>query len=136
MKHKKSLILALCLVAVASFAIAAVALAGSSTQAVEWGKSPSGIRYSLTSLGMGWLVSGDRCDSNDYVMRINLNASYDPDRFRIFSYDSTVQKGFTDKSPMGHYLPSPSSHLCLGYRDTWNGGGPLHVARNMFVWIK
>jgi len=133
---KKSITLALVVV----FALLATHVAyavGAANQPVEWANNPGTFRASLTSLGQGWLVSGDRCDNNDYVMRINKNFSADPDRFRIYSYNSTVQNGFTNKSPMGYNLSGTStSYLCLGFRDTWNGGGPLHVARNMFVWVK
>lgn len=110
--------------------------AASPDQPVEWAGNPGSLRWSLTSLGQGWLVSGDKCDSNDYVMRINKNASADPDRFRIYSFSSAVQRGFSGKSPIGHDLISGAAHLCLGFRDTWNGGGPLYVAKNMFVWVK
>uniref|UniRef100_A0A832H4M4 Uncharacterized protein n=1 Tax=Oscillatoriales cyanobacterium SpSt-402 TaxID=2282168 RepID=A0A832H4M4_9CYAN len=69
-------------------------------------------------------------------MRINKNASADPDRFRIYSSNGTVQNGFNGKSVMGHNLDGTSAYLCLGFTDTWNGGGPLHVARNMIVWVQ
>jgi len=115
--------------------VRSVSAIGSDSQPVEWAIG-SNYRASLTSLGMGWLVIGDKCDSNDYVMRINKNYSADPDRFRIYSYDSKVQGAFSGKSPIGHNLSGTSAYLCLGYRDTWNGGGPLNVASKLFVWVK
>lgn len=133
----RKLLKALTLVVVITLLVVPLAYAaGSGSQPVEWQSGSSNFRASLTSLGQGWLVSGDKCDSNDYVMRINKNFSADPDRFRIYSYNSKVQSAFSGKSPIGHNLDGTSAYLCLGFRDTWNGGGPFPVAANMFVWIK
>lgn len=134
---KRNLILAMLLAAAILMSLARVAFAGSSEQPVEWEGNPGYIRYSLTSVGQGWLVSWDRCDNSDYVMRVNLNASYDPDRFRIYSYNSYVQNSFKGKSPIGYYLTTPGmQHLCVGFWDTRNAGGPFNVANNMFVWVR
>ncbi len=105
-------------------------------QPVEWESNPGSLRFSLTSIGQGWLVRGDECDRNDYVMQVNLNSRYDPDRFRIYSINAKVQRGFANKSPIGHNLTTLRPYLCLGLRDTWSSGGPLPVAANMFVWVK
>src|SRR5688572_23481589 len=108
---------------------------GAEDQPVEWATG-SNYRTTLTSVGQGWLVGWDKCDGNDYVMKINKYYSVDPDRLRIYSYDTTVANAFRYKSPMGRYLNGTSAHLCLGFRDTWNGGGPFNVASKLFVWVR
>jgi hypothetical protein len=93
-------------------------------------------RGSLTSIGQGWLVDNDKCDNNDYVMKINKNFSADPDKFRIYSNNSTVQSALSGKSPIGYNLDGTTPYLCIGYRDTWKAGGPFKVADNVYLWVQ
>ncbi|MEM2111477.1 MAG: hypothetical protein QXX08_06330 [Candidatus Bathyarchaeia archaeon] len=133
---RRKLMAILFLVTIALAALTSIAYAGADSQPVEWIDNPGYLRWSLRYLGPGWMVWGDKCDWNDYVFRINKNASADPDRYRIFSYDSKVANAFRDKSPMGHLLNSTQPYLCLGYGDTVNAGGPYRVWNYLFVWVQ
>ena len=133
---KKRVSIALLLATILTVVVVGIVFAGSTDQPVEWQVNPSSYRWTLTSVGQGWLVTGDRCDSNDYVFKVNKTASTEPDRLRIYSFDSKVQSGFTNTSPMGYNLLETSPYLCLGYRNTRNAGGPMNVQSKLFVWIQ
>lgn len=79
--------------------------------------------------------AGSAAEPGDHKFRINLNANFDPDRFRIYSYDGWTQWVFTGKSPMGVNLTSVHPYMCIGQGDTWLAGGPQRVASTLFVWV-
>lgn len=110
---------------------------GDAHQSVEWAEGPGSVRWTVTVLGIGVTVSGDACDRDDYVMRINRrgNNAEPPDRYRIFASRGRVQTSFRGKSVVGHRLTEAGAYLCLGFRDTWAAGGPHQVAAHLLVWI-
>lgn len=133
---KYTLILAL--LASTVFALAPVVLAASSPQPVEWENYQSGaVRLSL---GNYWLQNdckqAGRWWDFDWKVRINTNASYNPDALRIFSNDNRVQQVFNGKAPMGVDLLGVSPAICIGLGDATNAGGIANVRNQMFVWVR
>lgn len=133
--HRKFLNASILIVTASLLIVPLAQAAGAGSQPVEW-ESGSNYRAPLSFLGQGWQISGDKCDLNDYVMRVNKNYSADPNRFRIYSYKSQVQSVFSGKTVIGHNLDGTSAYLCLGFRNTLSAGGPVNVASNLFVWVK
>lgn len=134
---KRKLMTALLIAVIAIASISSVALAvGADDQPVEWEGNPGSLRWSLSYAGQGIFLGWDECDWNDYVFYVNKNASADPDRYRIYSFNSQVQSAFSGKSPIGHGLQGTNPYLCLGFTDTLNAGGTGNVASNLFVWVK
>ena len=110
--------------------------AGGDSQPVEWADNPGSYRWSLTYLGRGWSINGDQCDWNDYIYRVNKNASADSDRYRIFSFNSQVAGAFRGKSPIGHALNTSTPYLCLGASSVSDAGGSGNVQSHLIVWVQ
>ncbi len=128
---KKRLMAALLLVAVALTTVVGVAYAV--TQPVEWADNPNSWRYSLDYMGMGYA----ECDWNDYGFELVKTFSADPERYRIYSFNSQVANAFRNKSVMGYQLETPyDAYICTGFTDTWNAGGPGNVESYLFVWVQ
>lgn len=128
---KKRLTAAVLIVALAL--TIAVGVAYAVTQPVEWMDNPNSWRYSLDYLGLGY----GECDTFDYGFRLVKTFSADPERYRIYSFNSQVANAFRGKSPMGYQLETPfDAYLCTGFRDTWNAGGPGNVESYLFVWVQ
>ena len=129
---------AVMLVTILWLSLAPIALAlGNSYQPVEWETYQSSRpRYSLSYAGLVKGCKQDQPNNYDQKFWININASYNPDNYRIYSYDSTIQQNFSGKSPMGRDLSTIRPYLCLGQWDVFWAGGGSNVASKLFVWIK
>src|SRR5690242_11800796 len=70
--------------------------------------------FSLTYLGPGWGVSGDNCDWNDSVFRINVNRSYAGSDWKMYSSNSRYQRTPSGRPIYGFQLGGLNAHLCVG----------------------
>lgn len=128
----KKLLMAAMFIATLAFTIA-VDVAYAVSQPVEWMHNPNSWRYSLDYLGMGYA----ECDTFDYGFRLIKTFSADPERYRIYSFNSRVAGVFHGKSPLGHQLETTlDAYICIGFKDTWNAGGPENVESYLFVWVQ
>lgn len=130
-------ILALCPVMLIAFAVpAGVFAAGANDQPVEFMMNRLGRpTYSLSYIGYG-KGAGPKCDSFDYVFRINgKSPSVNNDLLRIYAQDTAINNAFRGTSPIGHELNTYSPYLCLGTRNVLNAGGPMLVQLNLFAWL-
>ena len=143
MKRKRFLVLVLILALIGP--LTSVVYASFNNEPFEsenyytYGGSKNGT-FSLTYLNWGINVSGDKCDWNDRVFRVNVSSSYTGSDWKMYSNNTRYRRTPSGRVPYGHYLNTTSAHVCIGasefsssqYPNTyWSTSG---AQSNVYTW--